>query len=72
MSEEIREARLTPKGLALCHFLFRDGPSLGLTEKQSSEIGLRLIEQWDGTESLVEIYKRTESWPSEIEVKEHP
>lgn len=71
MGDELKGVHLTDRGLALCDFLFRDSAGLGLSEKESTEIGMRLIEQWDGSESLAEIYKRTESWPSEIEVKEH-
>lgn len=72
MSDELKGVRLTERGLALCHFLFRDAPTLGLAEKQATEIGMRLIDQWNGSESLAEIYKRTELWPSEISVKDSP
>ena len=62
--------RLTQRGLALCHFLFRDAPTAGLSEKDANEIGMRLIDQWDGTETLLQMYQRMEQWPDEVDVGE--
>ena len=57
---------LSPKGLALGDFAFRDGPALGLSDMEAYRIAKQLIEQWDGSESLLQIYQRTEQWPEEI------
>lgn len=63
----MQAARLTAKGLALCDFAFRDGPRLGLNSDEAYETATRLIEQWDGSETLEQIYRRTEQWPNEVE-----
>lgn len=60
--------RLTSKGLALCDFAFRDGPHiLGLSADDAMAEAKRLIEKWDGSETLLQMYQRTEQWPDEIE-----
>lgn len=61
-----QSVKLTGKGLAFCDFAFRDGPALGLTEQESVAIAKRLIEQWDGSEILLQIYNRIERWDNEI------
>ena len=63
-----RTVSLTPKGLAMCDFAFRDGPALGLSEADAYQTAKRLIEKWDGSETLLETYRRTESWPEEIRI----
>lgn len=69
MAEAPRAVCLSSKGLALCDFAFRDGPSIGLSEKDAYDTAKRLIEQWDGTETLLEIYNRTERWPDALELQ---
>lgn len=61
---------LTASGLALCDFAFRDGPALGLDAMDAYETAKRLIKQWDGTETLAQIYQRTILWPDEFELVE--
>lgn len=62
-----RTVSLTPKGLAMCDFAFRDGIAIGLSKEEAYNTANRLIEQWDGSETLLQIYNRTERWPEEIE-----
>lgn len=54
---------LTPRGLAVCDFAFRDGIALGLSKEEAYQTANRLIEKWDGSETLLEMYQRTEQWP---------
>lgn len=63
----MQAAKLTGKGLVLCDFAFRDGLVLGLSPEDAYETAKRLIEHWDGSETLLEIYNRTERWPNEVE-----
>lgn len=64
---DLPSTRLTPKGLAFSKFAFLAGPAVcGLSEKEAYETAKRLIERWDGSESLLQIYNRTEHWPNEI------
>lgn len=58
-----KAVRLSDRGIALGDFAFRDGQAIGLSPSEAWSIGKRLIEQWDGSESLLEIYNRTERWP---------
>lgn len=58
--------KLSEKGLALCDFAFRDGPTIGLSANDAYATAKRLIGQWDGSETLLEIYNRTEQWPNEV------
>lgn len=58
--------KLSDKGLAVCDFAFRDGPAIGLSAEDAYATAQRLIEQWDGSETLLQIYNRTEQWPNEI------
>ena len=58
---------LTPKGLALCDFAFRDGIAIGLSKEEAYNTASRLIEKWDGSETLLEMYRRTEMWPNDID-----
>ena len=66
MSDTPIAVQLTPKGRAFCDFAFSDGPALGLDDSESIKIAERLIDQWDGSESLASMYRRTELWPEEI------
>lgn len=66
MNDSPKSVRLTPRGLAVCDFAFRDGPSLGLTADEAYATAERLIEKWDGTETLLQIYQRTEQWPDRV------
>lgn len=66
MSNPLEGVRLTPRGLAISEFAFCDGLKLGLDEKRAFEVAMELIKQWDGTETLEEIYKRTRQWPDTI------
>lgn len=59
--------KLSGKGLALCDFAFRDGPALGLSGEAAMETAKRLIDKWDGSETLLQIYNRTEQWPDTVE-----
>jgi hypothetical protein len=61
-----RAVFITPRGIALGDFAFRDGLALGLSEEEAYSIAKRLIEQWDGSESLLQMYQRTEVWPAEV------
>lgn len=54
---------LTGKGLAFCDFAFRDGLALGLSARESYDTAGRLVEQWDGSETLLQMYQRLELWP---------
>jgi len=56
MRPERIEVKLTPKGLAFCDFAFRDGVALGLSESEASDAARRLIEQWDGSRTLKQMY----------------
>lgn len=68
---------LSPRGRALCDFIFRDGPALGIPDEACLVIGRLLMKQWDGSESLVEIFHRLrrqahkvasdDDWPDVIE-----
>lgn len=58
--------KLSEKGLAVCDFAFRDGLKLGLSETDAYATAKRLIEQWDGSETLLQIYNRTEQRPNEV------
>lgn len=58
--------KLNERGLAVCDFAFRDGPEIGLSAEEAYAVAKRLIEQWDGSETLLEIYNRTERWPEEV------
>lgn len=58
--------KLTPMGLAISDFAFRDGLKFGLDDKQAFEVAMDLIGQWDGSETLEQIYKRTRQWPDTI------
>lgn len=50
---------LSPRGRALCDFIFRDGPTtLGLTDESARVIGELLIKHWDGSETLLEMFRR--------------
>jgi hypothetical protein len=62
--------QLTPRGKAICDFAFRDGRALGLTDADAYAIAKRLIAQWDGTETLLQIYQRTEIWEDTIASEE--
>lgn len=66
MNETPRAVGLTERGLAVCHFAFRDGPSLGLGEVESYSLAQELINEWDGSETLLQIYNRTRIWPAEV------
>ena len=67
-AQMLRAVALTGKGLALCDFAFRDGPQLGLSDSEAYAIATRLIDSWDGSETLLQMYKRTEHWPNELNV----
>lgn len=58
--------KLSEKGVAVGDFAFRDGPAIGLSADEAYKTAERLIEQWDGSETLLEIYNRTEQWPDEL------
>lgn len=71
--ETYESVKLTPKGLALCDFVFRDGPTvLGLSDESARVIGELLIKHWDGSETLLEMFRRIkrregkEEWPEVI------
>lgn len=61
----------TPKGRALLNFIFIDGPALGISDEWALVIGKLLIKQWDGSETLAEMFKRIrgdeeEEWPEVV------
>jgi hypothetical protein len=51
--------RLTPRGLALCDFAFKDGLAAGLSKDAAYETAQELIKEWDGSETLLQMYQRT-------------
>lgn len=69
MREEVtpKWVKLTPKGLAFCDFAFRDGPAAGLSAEDAYQTGQRLIKEWDGSESLIQMFNRESEWPEEID-----
>lgn len=66
MAEMSQAVKLSQKGLAVCDFAFHDGPSIGLSAEDAYATAKRLIEQWDGSETLLQIYSRTERWPNTV------
>jgi ABC-type uncharacterized transport system ATPase subunit len=41
----LQGTRLTPKGLAVCDFLFRDAPAAGMTDEEANKVVLKLAER---------------------------
>lgn len=66
MRENTKAVRLSERGIAVGDFAFRDGPAIGLSPADAYKTAERLIEQWDGSETLLEIYNRTERWPDVV------
>lgn len=67
MNEDIRALSLTPKGKAACDFIFRDKPPELMADK-ATEIALELSEQWDGSETFLQMYQRLKAWLQEVEI----
>lgn len=58
---------LTSRARALCDFVFRDGPALGLPDEMARTWGELLIKHWDGSLTVVEIYRRVQGLGGEVE-----
>lgn len=67
MKHTYQQMNLSPRARALCDFVFRDGPALGLPDEMARTWGELLIKHWDGSLTLAEIYQRVQGLGDEVE-----